>query len=348
MKILVVDDEITSRITLEAFTKTLEYNVLSASDGDEAFNIWKRERPRIVVTDWNMPNMSGLDLCKQIRNNEGDEYTYIIIVTSRNTSHDVVQGMEAGADDYITKPFNKDELYVRLKAGERVINLQDKDMVIFVMAKLAESRDSDTGDHLERVRHYCKTVAESIYKGTSPLPELDRKFIDNIFLTSPLHDIGKVGIPDIVLLKPGRLEEKEFEIMKTHTTIGFNTLNEALQKNPKADYLKMSADIALNHHEKYDGTGYPNALKEEAIPLSARITALADVYDALTTKRPYKDAFSHEKSIAIIRDGEGSHFDPLVVKALFECEDQFKDIRLKFSYSSFIDKVKVNLTELRR
>lgn len=318
MEILVVDDEIASRKTLEIFSKKLGHKVLTASDGAEAWEIWKHERPRIVVTDWNMPKMNGLELCSRIRDNETDDYTYIVIVTSRDTESEVIEGMKAGADDYITKPVNKDELFFRLKAGKRVINLQDKNMVIFVLAKLTESRDPDTGNHLERVRNYCKILAEQISRMPNHPPECDRMFINNIFLTSPLHDIGKVGIPDNILLKPGPLNEMEFEIIKKHTIIGYNTLSEALERCPKADYLQMSAKIALYHHEKFDGSGYPYGLHDEEIPLSARIVAIVDVYDALTSERVYKKAMPHETAMSIICSESGKHFDPFIVRAFCE------------------------------
>jgi putative two-component system response regulator len=160
--------------------------------------------------------------------------------------------------------------------------------------------------------------------------EIDTLFIENIFLTSPLHDIGKIGIPDSILLKPGRLDDEEFNIMKTHTLYGYKTLNTAAQRDTRADYLKMSADIALSHHEKYDGSGYPNGLQGEEIPLSARIVALADVYDALVSKRVYKNAYNHNIAKSIILEGRGRHFDPMVVDAFLECEEQFIEINQRF------------------
>ncbi len=331
MKILIADDELVSRMKLDKLVQSLGHETLVAENGEEGWHLWKQERTRMVITDWVMPRMTGLELCIKIRENEGDDYTYIIIVSSQDSDHDVIKGMEAGADDYITKPFNKDELYVRLKAGERVINLQSKDMVIFVVAKLAESRDTDTGYHLERIRYYSKALCQEIQRlNNFEHEEIDNLFIDNIFLTSPLHDIGKIGIPDHILHKPGRLDDEEFDIMKTHTTIGFDTLNTALEKYPKAGYLKMSADIARSHHEKFNGTGYPDGIEGEAIPLSARIVALSDVYDALVTKRVYKDAYSHGRAKSIILKDRDTHFDSRVVDAFLSCEDTFIRIAGQF------------------
>jgi putative two-component system response regulator len=198
------------------------------------------------------------------------------------------------------------------------------------MAKLAESRDPETGHHLERIRYYSKALAETIANSENPPEEIDRLFIDNIFRTSPLHDIGKIGTPDHVLLKPGRLDDKEFQIMKNHSRIGFETLNDALIRYPKADYLKMSAEIALSHHEKFDGSGYPDGLKGQATPIAARIVALSDVYDALVSKRVYKDAYLHDMAKAIILQGNGTHFDPMVIAAFLACEESFFQIYERF------------------
>jgi putative two-component system response regulator len=316
MKILVVDDEPVSRTKIEILLQSLGHDTFVANDGIEGWEAWKKERPRMVITDWVMPGMNGTDLCKKIREFQGSQYTYVIIVTSKNDIHDIVTGMDAGADDFVTKPFVKEELVVRVRAGERILGFETRDLVIFSLAKLAESRDPETGNHLERIRYYSKTLAEAIANSDDPPQEIDSLFIDNIFLTSPLHDIGKIGIPDYVLLKPGRFDDKEFAIMKNHSRIGFETLHEALKRYTNADYLMMSAEIALSHHEKYNGTGYPDGLKGKDIPLSARIAALSDVYDALVSKRVYKDAYAHDLAKDIIINDKSEHFDPLVVEAL--------------------------------
>ena len=330
MKILIVDDELVSRKKMEKLLQSLGYETLVACDGEEGLDLWQHEAPKIVVTDWVMPKLNGIDLCRKIRSSKNADYTYIIMVTSKSETSDLVAGMEAGADDFIPKPFNKDELSVRIRAGERVISSQTKEVVIFALAKLAESRDEDTGSHLERIRHYSKLLAETVAGFDDAPAAIDRNFIDNIYHTSPLHDIGKIGIPDYILLKPGRLNDKEFETMKTHSVIGYETLSEALERYPHAEYLRMSAQIALFHHEKYDGSGYPQGLSGEEIPLSARIVALADVYDALICRRVYKEAFSHEIAKSIISEERGRHFDPMVVKAFFHCEDRFIEISKRF------------------
>lgn len=330
MRILVVDDEAASRTALELIARRLDYEVDSAADGDEAWESWRRHRHPVVITDCMMPGLNGVDLTARIRDASGDDYTYIIMVTVLSDVEAVVEGLEAGADDYLAKPFRQEELQLRLRGAERVLQLQSKEVVIFSLAKLAESRDPETGEHLERIRHYSRTLAQTIQGRPGAPAELDTQVIGNLFLTAPLHDIGKVGIPDAVLLKPGRLEADEFEVMKTHSIIGFNALEEARKRAPRAGYLRVAADVARSHHEKYDGTGYPDGLQGDAIPLTARIVALADVYDALVSKRVYKEAFSHEKAVGIIMEGRGRHFDPLVVDAFDECQHAFTDIHASF------------------
>ncbi len=330
MKILIVEDELVSRKMIDRLIQSLGHETFVAEDGLEGLRIWKNEKPRMVITDWIMPGIDGLTLCRKIRKTEGSQYTYIIMVTSKKDVQDIVTGLDSGADDFITKPFLKEELAVKIRVGERILGFETKDIVIFSMAKLAESRDPETGNHLERIRFYSKTLAEAIDKSDDPSQEIDSLFIDNIYLTSPLHDIGKIGIPDYILLKPDRLDDREFEFMKNHSRIGFNTLNEALVRYPRAEYLRMSAEIALSHHEKFDGTGYPDGLKGKDIPLSARIAALSDVYDALVNKRVYKNAFTHDMAREIILKDKGTHFDPIVVDTFLSCEDKFIEIFKQF------------------
>jgi putative two-component system response regulator len=191
------------------------------------------------------------------------------------------------------------------------------------MAKLAESRDTDTGAHLERVRTYSRIIAEHLSRQPKFRDLVNTDFVRLIYLTSPLHDIGKVAVPDTVLLKPGPLTNDEFEIMKLHTVHGAQTLDAALREYPTARYLRMARDIAATHHEWYDGSGYPKGLVGDKIPLCGRIVALADVYDALTSRRVYKDAYSHEKAKAIVLQARGTHFDPDIVDAFLANEKKF-------------------------
>ena len=327
MNILIADDDPN---TLDMLTNTLEafgYDVTTASDGNEAADLLRTGKYRILISDWLMPGKTGVELCKQIRERGLDNYIYVILLTSFSSMEGVVQGFESGADDFLTKPFNPSELIVRIRVGERILNLESREMTIFSLAKLAESRDKETGDHLERIRTYAKILAEELSLHDDFKSIIDGEYIKLLYLTTPLHDIGKVAIADSVLLKPGPLSREEFEIMKTHTTLGAQTLAEVTSSYPTAGYLKMAVDIALTHHERYDGNGYPNGLLGDEIPLCGRITAVADVYDALTSPRVYKDAFSHKVAVDIISRESGSHFDPRIVDVFLQCQHRFVEIK---------------------
>ena len=219
---------------------------------------------------------------------------------------------------------------MRLRTGERILSLESRDLMVFTLAKLAESRDVQTGMHLDRMREYCRVLAEELSGWRQFHDELDGDFVQLLYLTCPLHDIGKVGIPDSVLLKPGKLTADEFEIMKLHTTIGGETLAAATRAHPEAQFLAMARDIALTHHERFDGKGYPFGLKGLDIPLCGRLTALPDVYDALTSQRVYKPRYSHATAREIILEGAGTQFDPDVVKAFLHCEDDIIAISREF------------------
>jgi putative two-component system response regulator len=308
----------------------------------------RKKLPDCVILDLMMPEMSGPEVLEVM---SGDKYfdgVPVIVVTALGDMDKIVHCIEHGASDYMQKPFRAPVLRARLNACIERKKLHDREMeltrqldrhnkdleeriraqikqitaaqlgAIFAMCKLAESRDLETGMHLERVREYCRLVAER-YLATYPdrAAGLSPSFVDDIYVASPLHDIGKVNVPDQVLRKPDKLTDAEFEIMKAHPGVGAQLLREVDREHPGNTFLRMGVDIAQSHHEKWDGSGYPAGLKGDAIPLSARMAALADVYDALTHARCYKPAFSHEKSAGIIRDGAGKHFDPELV-ALFE------------------------------
>ncbi|MEW4487986.1 HD domain-containing phosphohydrolase [Thalassoglobus sp. JC818] len=330
MDILVADDDYSTTETLRNALEAFGYDVTVARDGTEAYQYLRTGQFRLFISDWEMPGMTGLELCREVRSRHSGGYIYLILLTSYSSMEDVVQGLEAGADDFITKPFNPSELLVRVRAGERILGLESRELTIFALAKLAESRDQETGAHLERMREYARILAEELAQTDEFGDIVDGDYINLLHLTTPLHDIGKVAIPDSILLKPGRLTRQEFEVMKTHTTLGAKTLTEVATHHPNASYLEMARDIALTHHERVDGQGYPNGLRGDQIPLCGRITALADVYDALTSKRVYKDAYSHDVAKAITLRNSGSHFDPEIVQAFLRCESHFLDVKSHF------------------
>ncbi len=326
MQVLIVDD---NDVALEALRHALHgegYETIVAHNGREALNIASDNACRLVISDWMMPEMDGLELCRQIRSMDLPGYVYILLLTSNDSAGSVVEGLSAGADDFLQKPFDPAELLVRVRAGERILSLETRDVAIFAMAKLAESRDPETGGHLERMRNYSRVLARHLVSHGHAHEQVDAHFARLIYLTSPLHDIGKVGIPDTVLLKPGRLSDHEFDIMKTHATIGAETLDAAVQKYPGVAYLRFARDIALTHHERFDGSGYPIGLSGFDIPLSGRVVALADVYDALTSRRVSKPAFAHDVARSMILEESGKHFDPEIVEAFRQNEEEFLEI----------------------
>ncbi|MEA2710087.1 MAG: cyclic di-GMP phosphodiesterase [Phycisphaerales bacterium] len=333
MRILIVDD---NEIALEMLKATLTqagYEVETATNGREALERLRDGSCRLLVSDWEMPEMDGIQLCQAVRSGELPAYVYMILLTARDRPDERVAGLTAGADDFIVKPFNPAELLARVRTAERVLSLETRDVAIFAMAKLAESRDPETGAHLERVRGYARLLAQQVVGMEKFRSQVRGEYVALIYQTSPLHDIGKVGIPDSVLLKPGRLSDREFEIMKTHTTIGAQTLEAALQQFPGVKFLEMARDITISHHERFDGSGYPHGLKGEEIPLAGRIVALADVYDALTSKRVYKGAFAHDVARPMLLQESGTHFDPAIVDAFIQCESQFITVRDRYSES---------------
>jgi putative two-component system response regulator len=329
MRVLAVDDDIVTAELLEHTLTEYGYEVTLAHNGQEALELIRTGLYRLVVSDWEMPRMSGVQMCREIRRRASSAYTYVILLTSNCGTQSVVEGLSAGADDFISKPFHPEELQVRLRVGERVLSLESRDLIIFSLAKLAESRDVETGSHLERMREYSRILADQLTD--MDLPEKpDGQYVQLIHLTSPLHDIGKVGVPDNVLLKPGRLTPEEFEIMKQHTVIGGQTLDAAAGVRPDTDFLQIARDIAWTHHEWYNGQGYPRGLQGEQIPLCGRIVTLADVYDALTTKRVYKEAFSHDSAKSTIVARCGEQFDPQIVEAFLARERDFVEVLRRF------------------
>jgi putative two-component system response regulator len=330
MQILVVDDD---PVSLEITSYVLQedgHEIVPAANGREALEILAEGRCRIVISDWIMPEVNGLTLCRSIRQGEYSSYIYIILLTTLAEREDAIAGLSAGADDFMTKPVDAAELRARIRAAERVLALETRDLTIFSLATAVESRDGLSGNHLERLRRYTRTLGEYLAGQPRFREQINGEFLRLLYMTSPLHDIGKLAIDDAVLLKPGRLTAEEFEVMKTHAQKGAEILESALKQNPDADFLRMARDIAITHHERYDGTGYPAGLAEEAIPLAGRIVAVADVYDALTSHRVYKAAISHQQARKLIASGSGTQFDPGVVEAFLATEAQFLSIRERF------------------
>ncbi|HEY1684554.1 MAG TPA: HD domain-containing phosphohydrolase [Tepidisphaeraceae bacterium] len=333
MQIVILDDDNLMLRVLEQTLRRMGHAPITTRTGQQALERLSQGDVHLVITDWEMPGMNGLEFCKAVRNQDINGYVYVIMLTGREGVRSKIEGLDAGADDFLNKPFNPDELLVCLKTAERILSLETRDLALFAMAKLAESRDPETGAHLDRVQSYARVIARNLSPEVKSRHGVDDAYLRLVHQTSPLHDIGKVGVPDHILLKPGKLTPEEFEQMKIHTLIGAQTLDAALERFPNARFLQMARDIAATHHEKFDGSGYPRGLKGEEIPLCGRIVALADVYDALTSRRVYKPAFTHEEARNIILKERGKHFDPDLIDAFLIAEDQIITVRQRLSDS---------------
>jgi putative two-component system response regulator len=327
MKILVAEDNRIHRIVLVKHLQTLQNaEIWEAEDGEEALRLWETVNPDILITDLEMPKRDGFDLMYEIRAQETDSYTFIIVLTGKDHEWSLAKSFEAGADDFLTKPFEHKELHYRIRAGERVLTLFQKQFVVMALAHLTEIRDKSSGQHIERIGAYAKVLATALRSTSQYRDQINRRFLDHLEIASILHDIGKVGIDDRILRKKGKLTPSEWEIMKTHTSIGQTTIETIIQNHPKAFYLSMAAEVARWHHERYDGSGYPDRLQGDQIPLAARIVAMADVYDALVSERPYKQAYSHKEARHIIEHESAGHFDPLILQAFLANEAAFRKI----------------------
>ena len=353
--ILVVDDT-PDNITLLCSLLGDLYKNKVATSGEKALKIARgTPSPDLILLDIMMPEMDGYEVCRQLKADPATRDIPVIFLTAKTQEGDETKGFELGAVDYITKPIVPPILMARvhthLALGEarRFLEMQNdileqqveartrqlaalQDAIIIAMASLAETRDSDTGHHIRRTQHYVRELALCLKNKNKYREELTSDVIETLYKTAPLHDIGKVGVPDHILFKPGRLTPEEFEEMKRHTVYGRGTIVAAEKTMPSPEiFLHTARDIAYFHHEKWDGTGYPEGLAGENIPLSARLMAIADVYDALIAKRVYKDAMPHEEAVKIIEAGSGTHFDPDVVAAFSEVKGEFAVIAKHFS-----------------
>jgi putative two-component system response regulator len=352
--ILIVDDEPGNvKILLELLRS--EYKIRVANNGEKALQImFSDDRPDLILLDVIMPGIDGYEVCRQIKSRPEIQDTPVIFLTAKSQVEDEQKGLNLGAVDYITKPISPPIVLARVQTHlqlkkvrdflkdkneflEQVVaqrtkeisNIQDVTMV--AMGSLAETRDNETGKHIRRTQHYMKLLAEALQDHPRFRHHLTKENISLFFKSAPLHDIGKVGIPDHILLKPGKLTIEEFEMMKTHTTLGRNAILDAekLLETP-ASFLFFAREIAYTHHEKWNGKGYPEGISGNDIPISGRIMAIADVYDALVSKRIYKPPFSHDEAVNIIKAESGNHFDPDIVIAFLNIADQFNEIALKY------------------
>ena len=356
--VLVVDDT-PDNLAMMAELLGERYRVKVANSGERALKAMQAEvLPDLVLLDIMMPGMDGYEVCRRLQANPVTRDIPIIFLTAKAGIEDEKMGLELGAVDYITKPISPPIVLARVRnhlalkaSADFLRNKADfleaevvrrtaevmaiQDVTIMAMASLAETRDSDTGNHIRRTQHYVKVLAQHLRKHPRFASVLDDdRYIALLFKSAPLHDIGKVGIPDRILLKPGKLTFEEFEIMKTHTTLGRDAIQAAEEHlGMKVEFLNLAKEIAYGHQEKWDGSGYPQGAAGEAIPVGARLMAVADVYDALISRRVYKEGMPHDKAAAIIVQGRGQHFDPDIVDAFVAVQDQFQAIAQRFADS---------------
>lgn len=346
-KVLVVDDEDRILRLMEALLIPMGYEVILAHDGEEAIKKVREIPPDVILLDIMMPKMDGFEVARQLKGDETTKIIPIVMVTALKEVENRVKALEVGADDFLTKPVDKTELGARVRSllkvkayNDHIRNYQkeleaevakrtkqlrqafDKIKVasldtIYRLSKAAEYKDEDTGAHIKRMSNYAAAVARKMGQND--------KTVESILYAAPMHDVGKIGTPDRILLKPGKLDPDEWEIMKQHTTIGGNILG-----GSDAGFIRLAEMIGLTHHERWDGSGYPKGLKGSKIPLTGRIVAIADVFDALTSKRPYKELFTVEKSFNIIKESRGNHFDPDVVDAFFAVEDEILLVKERY------------------
>ncbi|MBF0560982.1 MAG: two-component system response regulator [Alphaproteobacteria bacterium] len=340
-KILIVDDNPSNLRTLMEVLGD-EFTVIAARSGEKALTLANTEpRPDLILLDVMMPGMDGYEVCLRLKSNPDTWGIPVLFVTSLNEIEDEQRGLAFGAVDYITKPIQPDLVLARVRSQielksyrdhleylvcERTLELsRTQDATIFTISNLAETRDPETGAHIRRTQHYVQMLARFV--ATTPFAAaLKPQDIEMLFKSAPLHDIGKIGIADHILLKPDKLTPEEFDTMKSHTLIGWRALSYAEQVLGSNSFLRYASEIALTHHEKWDGSGYPHGLSGEDIPLSGRLMAVADVYDALTSRRPYKPPFPHAVAAKMIIDGRGRHFDPNIVDAFIALESEIQQV----------------------
>jgi response regulator RpfG family c-di-GMP phosphodiesterase len=324
MNVLIVDDSPTNLLLLKHLVAKVEgCQPITVDSAFKALEWCQENDPDIVLTDYMMPEMDGLELVKHLRNSEKMFEIPIVVVTTADLKEVRQKALDLGASDFITKPVDPAELQARVRNLLALRNSQKKlkdraaqDLIVR-LSRAAEYRDPETGAHIERMARYSSIIAKVI--GFSP------EDVERILLAAPMHDVGKVGIPDLILLKPGRLTPEEFSVMKEHAKLGFDIL-----KGSVSPLVTLAAEIALSHHEKFDGSGYPRGLVGEAIPLAGRIVAVADVFDALTSTRPYKSAWPIEKAVDFLKEGKGGHFDPNCVEAFLSRLNEILEIRNRF------------------
>jgi putative two-component system response regulator len=363
--ILLIDDD---PAVLEALNECLRpyYQTRIATRGQKGLDLARMQpQPDLILLDVELPDMKGYEVCATLKRNPQSEPIPVMFLSSHTDVNDITHGLSLGAVDYVTKPVAPPILLARVKTHLRLREARDllqdqnthleslvskrtrdleartmelqhsQDLTIFALGSIAETRDNETGNHIYRTSAYVEIMARRLAGKSSWQDSMAATEWEMIWKSAPLHDIGKVGIPDHILMKPGKLTPEEFEIMKRHPILGRDAIRSAeIRVKSEGSFLRVASEIAYGHHERWDGKGYPQGIGEDEIPLSARLMALADVYDALISKRVYKPAMPHAAAVAVIREGRGTHFDPEVLDAFLALSDEFDAIARRFSDST--------------
>lgn len=368
-RVLIVDDQPDNLLVLEDLLGA-HYDVYATSDGLQALDyLHGGGAADLILLDVMMPGLDGYEICRRLKGTPRTRDIPVIFLTSLDGVADETRGLSLGAEDFIHRPFSPPVVLARVRnhlelaRASALLRLRNEDLerlvaertaeivrqsselvrreqeiiaaqgaTITAFCALAEARDYETGNHIRRTQNYVRALAEHVREQPPFRDELDDETIRLLFKSAPLHDVGKVAIPDAILLKPGKLTDEEWRVMKRHTEYGRDAIASAEEElgEPHASFLRHARDIAYSHHERWDGSGYPEGLAGEAIPLSARLMAVADVYDALISRRVYKEAYSHEHALGAIAARRGSHFDPALVDALLDIAGEFRDIATRF------------------
>ena len=353
--ILIVDDNPNNLVLVNNLLKH-DYRLKVANNGQTALRIAAaQEQPDLILLDIMMPEMDGYEVCSRLKADARLRDIPVIFLTARTSIEDEQHGLELGAVDYITKPISPPVMLARIRTHLKLKASADflrnksayleqevqrrtretvavQDATIEMMASLAETRDNETGNHIRRTQSYVRALAERLRQHPRFADFLTAANIELLFKSAPLHDIGKIGIPDSILLKPGRLDQHEFDVMKTHARLGGEAIAQAERMTGRpVPFLHIAKEIAYSHHEKWDCSGYPQGLMGDTIPISSRLMAIADVYDALISSRVYKAPMAHEEAVKIISAGKGSHFDPDIVDAFLELHEVFREIAARYA-----------------
>lgn len=345
--VLIVDDITSNLIILTEMIKSAGYIARPVTSAKQALAAIKINMPQLILLDISMPDMDGYEFCELLKKDVRTRDIPIIFISAMNSVEDKIKGFKLGAVDFISKPFELEEVTLRVNTHLKIYKMQqeleiynkrlhkmvndqikkiteEEKKFIYSLARLSEMKEDVKGVHLRNVGRNCKILAMSLQFSPKFEKEIRNSFVDAIEIAAPLHDIGKIAISDTILLKKGPLTKEEMEVVKTHTTTGADILTEIHDMNEYNDFLKMAIEIAHFHHEKWNGKGYPEGLKGEEIPLSARIMSVIDVYDALTSEKCYKSAYSHEKSMEIINEEAGRSFDANIIEVFNKIQNQIK------------------------